>query len=107
MKKYLIIGALALILIAVALPFYLSGYNGNSEMLTVGDILCSTGIVTIIILIVVYLVKNPVEKPTKEEIRQYRQEQKRKRNQALSKKPKPDYQRDEDGEIGAEYYNKK
>ncbi len=106
MKKYLIPGAIAVLLMAIALPFYLIGYNGNSDMITVGDILCGGGILIIIILIIVYFVKNPVAKPTKEEIREYRQEQKQKRKQALNKKPNSDYQCD-DSEIGAEYYNKK
>lgn len=108
MKKYIIPGAIALILIAVALPFYLVGYSGNDTMLTVGDIICGTGIVVLIATITVYLIKNPVAKPTKEEIKQYRQEQKQKRKQSLTKKStsKPNYERD-DSEIGAEFYNKK
>ncbi len=108
MRKYIVFGAIALVLIAVALPFYLVGYAGNDTMLTVGDIICGTGIVLLIATIAVYLIKHPVSKPTKEEIKQYRQEQKQKAKQALNKKPtaKPDYQRD-DSEIGAEFYNKK
>lgn len=108
MKKYIIPGIIAVVLMAVAMPFYLIGYNGNSDMLTVGDILCGAGLLMIIVLIIVYLIKNPVAKPTKEEIKQYRQEQKQRRKQALTKKPttKANYERD-DSEIGAEFYNKK